>query len=320
MNIKTADVLIIGSGGMALEYLKVLNSLNKSVDIIGRGDKKLNDLKKIYPQYNYYSGGLGKYLDKNPKLPKFVINTVNIEYLGSTSIMLLDYGVENLLIEKPGDLSKEGLLNIHNSAIKKDSRVFIAYNRRFYTSILDLISETKKDGGITSINFEFTEWAHTFGPDTHSLKALNKWVLSNSSHVIDTVFYLIGEPKKLSSYVNGVNNIEWHPSGSIFTGSGISILNIPFTYHSNWNGPGRWAIEVITNKRRFYLKPMEKLHVQEIGSVALHDFKIDDALDISFKPGLYLQTKAFLDLKKQRLQTIENQINVMKFYEEMAGY
>lgn len=322
MNMKTikSDLLVIGSGGMAAEYLKVLRSLGRTADIVGRGASNLNKLKESYPENNYYYDGLDSYFNNQKHVPQFAINTVNVEYLGAISEKLLIHGIKYLLIEKPGDLDLNQLKHVSKISRDKGSEVYVAYNRRFYSSVTSLISEVKKDGGITSVSFEFTEWAHTFGPDTHSLAALNKWVLSNSSHVIDTVFYLIGEPKKLSSYVNGINNIEWHPSGSIFTGSGISVLNIPFTYHSNWNGPGRWAIEVITNKRRFYLKPMEKLHVQEIGSVALHDFKIDDALDISFKPGLYLQTKAFLDLKKQRLQTIENQIHVMKFYEEMAGY
>ena len=203
-----SKVLLIGSGGMACEYLKVLESLGKSVVVVGRGDKNLANLRESYPDHEYCHGGLDKFLESNPKIPAFVINTVNVEYLGETSCKLLEYGAKYLLIEKPGDLTEGGLRKICDLAKAKEAIVCVAYNRRFYTSVMDVISETEKDGGITSINFEFTEWTHTFGPDTHSLIALNNWILSNSSHVIDTVFYLIGEPKNLSSNVVKVS-LSW---------------------------------------------------------------------------------------------------------------
>jgi len=313
-------VLLIGSGGMACEYLKVLKSLNKSVVVVGRGEQNIENLKKQYPEYDYHTGGLQDYLDSNPAIPEFAINTVNIEYLGDTSCQLLEKGVKYLLIEKPGDLTEAGLGKIKNIAHAKGSKVLVAYNRRFFSSVLKVLSESEKDGGITSVHFEFTEWAHTFGPDTHSLQALNKWVLSNSSHVIDTVFFLIGKPKEISTKVLGVGRIDWHPTGSIFIGAGVSNRDIPFGYHSNWNGPGRWAIEVITNKRRFYLKPMEKLFEQALGSVSLNEVVIDDKLDAEFKPGLFLQTQAFLDLELENLQTIEDQYDSMEYYRDMAGY
>jgi predicted dehydrogenase len=315
-----SKVLLIGSGGMACEYLKVLESLGKSVVIVGRGNKNLEYLKNLYPDYEYCHGGLDKFLQSNPTIPEFVINAVNVEYLGVTSCKLLEYGAKYLLIEKPGDLTEQGLQKICDLAKAKEAIVCVAYNRRFYTSVRDMIAETTKDGGITSLNFEFTEWTHTFGPETHSLVALNNWILSNSSHVIDTAFYLIGEPKYLASNVSGANVIKWHRSGSIFVGSGMSVRGIPFSYHSNWNGPGRWAIEVITAKRRFYLKPMEKLFKQELATVSVNEIMINDELDINYKPGLYLQTNAFLDLNLKKLQLIDDQLRAMRYYREIAGY
>jgi predicted dehydrogenase len=315
-----SKVLLIGSGGMAGEYLKVLTSLGKRVVIVGRGDKKLDNLKKSYPGHEYYYGGLESYLKTNPSIPNFVINAVNIEYLGDVSCKILEYGAKNLLIEKPGDINEEGLKNICDLAEAKNAVVCVAYNRRFYTSVMDVIAESEKDGGITSLHFEFTEWTHTFGTDTHSLLALNNWILSNSSHVIDTAFYLIGEPKELFSNVLGSDKVEWHPSGSVFVGSGISERNIPFSYHANWNGPGRWAIEIISAKRRFYLKPMEKLFQQELASITVVEVVINDELDNKFKPGLFLQTSEFLNSKFDNLQKIDDQLRAMNYYQKISGY
>ena len=313
-------VLVIGSGGMAFEYLKVLKSQGKFAVVVGRGVQNIDQLKASFPDYEYHSGGLEKYLKGDFDLPEFAINCVNIEFLGETSCQLLTYGVKYLLVEKPGDLTELGLTKVRDLALSNGAKVLIAYNRRAYSSIRQLIKESEKDGGITSVHFEFTEWAHTFGPDTHSALALKNWVLSNSSHVIDTVFYLIGDPKNLSSSVLGLNEIEWHPAGSVFIGSGVSAKNIPFSYHANWNAPGRWAIEVMTDRRRFYLKPMEKLSEQQLGSIAITDIPLTDTLDIDFKPGLYHQTEDFLNLDLQNLQSIQDQLTAMAHYKEIAGY
>lgn len=313
-------VLVIGSGGMAFEYIKVLKSLGKFPVIVGRGVQNIDQLRSSFPEYEYHSGGIEKYLKGDFNLPEFAINCVNVEFLGETSCRLLARGVKYLLVEKPGDLTELGLTKVRNLAVSNDAKVFIAYNRRAYSSIRRLIRESEKDGGITSVHFEFTEWSHTFGPDTHSSAALKRWVLSNSSHVIDTVFYLIGDPKILSPSVFGLNDIEWHPAGSVFVGSGLSAKNIPFSYHANWNAPGRWAIEVMTDRRRFYLKPLERLSEQRLGSIAITEIPLSDTLDIEFKPGLYHQTEDFLNLDLQNLQSVQDQLTAMAYYKDIAGY
>ena len=78
---------------------------------------------------------------------------------------------------------------------------------------------------------------------------------------------LIGFPKELSASQSG--ELDWHPSGSIFVGSGISEKNIPFSYNANWDSAGRWWVEFLTKENRYIMKPMEQLFVQKRGSIAL---------------------------------------------------
>jgi predicted dehydrogenase len=313
-------VLLVGCGFMATAYSKVLANLDCEVIVIGRGEEKIRILEKEYPQFNYNFGGLENFLKKYNELPEFAINTTNIDQLKHTTCLLLQYGIKNILVEKPGDIYLEGLREIADLGLRTLSNVLIAYNRRFYSSVLELIDQSRLDGGVVSAHFEFTEWIHTIDPIHYNDEALKRWILSNSSHVIDTVFNIIGIPAKLNAIVRGQNNLNWHPSGTIFTGSGISINNIPFTYHSNWESPGRWAIEICTRKRRFYLKPMEKLQQQTIGSVHLNDVELNDNLDIDYKPGVYLQTQNFLTKKFERFQTIHDQVIAMEAYQQIGGY
>ncbi len=313
-------VLLIGSGFMAREYIKVLASLGNEVIIVGRSDEKIQALKSDYPNFEYFSGGLSKFLEQHSDIPEFAINAASINQLRSTSILLMDAGVKYIMLEKPGELTLSGLNEIKLKSIECSADVLIAYNRRYYSSISVLKEQVEIDGGITSAHFEFTEWIHTIDPNIYDSEALKKWIISNSSHVIDTAFSLIGIPKELNAFVGGKDAITWHPSGSIFTGSGISENDIPFTYHSNWEGPGRWAIEISTRKRRFYLKPMEKLQQQIKGSVQITDFEIEDQLDQEFKAGLFLQTKSFLNLDHSNTIDIAQQIKTLSFYNLIGGY
>ena len=313
-------VLLVGAGFMAREYLIVLKALKCRVKIIGRGSARIQKLKTEFNDFDFYSGGIKKFLKTEKKVPSFAINAVSISQLENVTHSLINFGVKNILVEKPGSLTREGLLKINNSALKKGINVGIAYNRRFLSSIAKLKKEIKIDGGVSSVHFEFTEWIHTIDPSIYDKESLTKWILSNSSHVIDTVFSLIGKPKILDTHITGQNKIEWHPSGSIFTGAGISTKNIPFTYHSNWESAGRWSIEISTTKRRFFLKPMEKIFQQSKGSILNSEIKIEDQLDKNFKPGLFLLTESFLHFDMKNILKVNEQLSFLSFYSAIGGY
>ena len=318
---KKKQIIVVGSGFMAREYLKVLAHLKHSVIVVGRSPDKVALLQADYPQFAYYSGGLDVYLAQSANVvPLYAINAASVNQLQSTSLQLLKAGVKYLLLEKPGALYIEQLKDLLKASKSEKAKVWIAYNRRFYAAVQELEKQVVIDGGILSVNFEFTEWIHTIDPTMYEKEALQKWIISNSSHVIDTVFALIGLPKTLHAQVQGQGSIDWHPSGSLFLGSGISKKGIPFTYHSNWNAPGRWAIEVLTQNRRFYLKPMEKLQVQLKGSVQINEFPIDDQADVAFKAGLLGQVTAFMSHKSLKLVPLEEQIKTHAFYDKIGSY
>lgn len=313
-------ILILGSGFMSREYVRVLSDMEHEVTIVGRGANNIEKLKADFPQFNYHTGGLEDFLQKNKGKFDYAINAINISFLKQTTISLIKNGVKQILLEKPGDLYTEGLKELKKCADHYGVKISIAYNRRFYTSVKTLLQEAESDGGVQSVHFEFTEWVHTISPEMYDAESLKKWIISNSSHVIDAAFAITGIPSEIHTVVRGKDKISWHPSGSLFTGSGIGKNGIPFTYHSNWLSAGRWAIEVLTEKRRFYLKPMEKLQVQIKGSVAIEEFPIEDELDQKYKAGLYLQILAFVNHSYSSLVSIEEHIESMPFYDKIGGY
>ena len=60
----------------------------------------------------------------------------------------------------------------------------------------------KKDGGIKSTNFEFTEISKDISNLKKSKKIKNHWLIANS-YVLDLVFHLCGRPKNWKNWNGG---------------------------------------------------------------------------------------------------------------------
>ena len=60
-------------------------------------------------------------------------------------IQLLDAGIKNILLEKPGSLDIEGLDLIKHHPNSTEATISVAYNRRFYSSVLELKDRILKE-------------------------------------------------------------------------------------------------------------------------------------------------------------------------------
>lgn len=310
-------VLVVGAGMMAKEYCKVLKALKCEPIVIGRGEE---NAAKFEEELNVavLRGGIKENISKIKENIYCAIVAVNIDQLAYTVKILLNFGIKNILVEKPAGMDYQEIEEVNALAQKKTANVYVAYNRRFYASTQRALEIIKEDGGVTSFCFEFTEWGHVIKKTLHSNEIKEKWFLGNSTHVADLAFFLGGFPKEMSSYVQG--ELDWHKCGCVYAGAGISDKGALFSYQANWAAPGRWAVEILTSKHRLYFKPMEKLQIQEIGSVAVNLVEIDDELDLLYKPGLYRQTESFLkDINDGKKITIAEQLEHMRVYEKMEN-
>jgi len=169
----------------------------------------------------------------------------------------LDSGQDNILIEKPGSLYLKDLQSLDKSS--KGKRVRIAYNRLVYPNLHKLKQLVEEEGGITSCNFNFTERVQTINFNKENKEVYSRWGIANSLHVISMALDFIGKPKEFLFYQAG--KLDWHPTGSIFVGSGLTEKNIPFSYHADWGSSGRWGIKVMTNENAYRLISLEELYV-----------------------------------------------------------
>lgn len=309
------DTVLIGAGYMSKEYCRVLKDMHKNFLVIGRGTKSALDFEKETGIYVERQSIKDVIIHLN-KRPSYAIVAVNVDQLKNVTLELIDLGIPNILVEKPAGMETGEIEEINQRAVEKQINVFVAYNRRFYASVEKALEIINKDGGVSSFNFEFTEWAHIIDVKERTAKEKEAILFTNSSHVIDLAFFLGGKPKKIVCFSQG--SMSWHSRGSMFCGAGETTEGALFSYSANWDAPGRWGVEILTHKHRLYFRPLEKLSVQELKSVEVKECSINNRLDLEYKAGVYKMCEAFFNNQSdRRLLRIDEQASNAKIYKYM---
>lgn len=94
-------IWIIGTGTIALEYAKILDQLEHEFIAVGRSGKNADEFIEAGAK-EVVSGGLNNYLAASPTTPQKVIVATNVDQLAEVTVSLLNFGIKDILVEKPG--------------------------------------------------------------------------------------------------------------------------------------------------------------------------------------------------------------------------
>jgi len=311
-------VLIVGCGAMAKEYVKILQAMDVSIVVVGRSSTGAEIFKRD-TGVAALPGGLEANIGKlNIASFTHCIVATNVTQLYCNVRSLLFAGAKKILVEKPFVLDQESLDDAYRLAKERSAEVFIAYNRRFFSSVIKAREIIEADGGLEMVKFDFTEWAHVVEGLEKEPYEKARWLLANSTHVIDLAFHFAGTPKELAAYRGGA--LTWHPSAKVFSGAGISQQDVLFSYGSDWGSAGRWWLELYTPLRKLRLCPMEKLMETLKGTLIEKEIITVCELEKNFKPGLYRQAKCFLSADSMELCTLSELQAKFPYYCNIAGY
>ena len=149
-------VYLFGAGYMAIEYAKVLDALKIEYEVIGRGKESAYRFEQEVgrkPYIGEITNWVKKIISSNSAK---VIVAVGVEQLAPVTIELMEKGFKSILVEKPAGLNFQEIENVSSVDKNSNAELYIAYNRRFYASVLKALEIIEEDGGVTSFNFEFT--------------------------------------------------------------------------------------------------------------------------------------------------------------------
>jgi predicted dehydrogenase len=301
-------IAIIGAGYMSKEHIKVLKSIEdfEISGIYSRTKSKSETLSFEYDIKNVCDSIDELYLKTNADM---VI--ISVSELNTKEVCEIAFKYPWLcLIEKPVGYNLLNALEILNIAENYLTKVYVALNRRHYSSTRMLNNDLKNNFEIRTVHvFDQENPQVSLEGGTPKL-VVDNWMYANSIHIID-YFTLFCR----GSLVNVKNIEKWIPGKPCFVLSKLEYSSGDIgIYEAIWEGPGPWAVTVTTPSKRWELRPLEELRTQEYKSRTsiLQDVNNWDTV---FKPGLRLQAEEALKVLKgesHELPTIKDALITME--------
>lgn len=308
MIFKKNKIAIIGAGGMADEYLKVLSKLNniRIVGICNRTKHKSLRLKKKYPIEKVFNKINQMY---NETKPDGVIVALSPDILKKKIKEIFSPNYK-YLIEKPVGLNLKESNYIKKIVKEKKINAYVALNRRYFTSTKYLLKKIKCNKNIKRIVEVEDQEDQLLNKTIFSKKILDNYMFVNSIHLIDYFnLFCRGNVNKIVRVKNWENKKK-----NIFTSYLHYSSGDLGIYRAVWNMPGPWSVKVYVKNGYYKLSPVEKIFYRKNNSRKDKKINIDYKNDRIFKPGLKLQLEDFLNVindKKNNLPTLDISNNLM---------
>ena len=295
--ISALRVAFVGAGYMASEHLRAFAAC-PDVELVGlhsRSTHRAEVLTKTYPGLKIFPTIEALYSQTHADLVVIAVPELACQAVCQQAFQ----HPWTLLIEKPVGYTLTQARQIEQAAYDLSARAFVALNRRFYGSTLQLnnaLQSIKTPRVVTILDQEDAVSALAAGQPP---EVVQNWMYANSIHLIDYYAQLCrGEHLRTEILT------PWNPENP-----GPVIAQLQFSsgdigiYQAVWNGPGPWSVAVSTTPLRAELRPIEQLSLQKAGSRQA-ELQAADPLDKEFKPGLLRQAQAAIQAAKGQATTL----------------
>lgn len=221
------------------------------------------------------------------------------------------------LVEKPLGHDLQEARIIHRMSLERQSKVYAAFNRRFYSSTRIALNQLEADDSrrlVSILDQEDAVSAHASGqPEA----VVENWMFANAIHLID-LFHI---------FCRG--NLETVRPIQPWRGLSTELVLCELTFDSGdiglyqavWNRPGPWSVAVSTRDRRLEMRPVEKVTEQLAGSRVSRELDLDP-VDGECKPGLFRMAEAAVAAVRGEnhcLPTIEASLRSMELVAALYG-
>jgi hypothetical protein len=276
---KTLKIALIGSGSTMIEHIKALKKIKEiQTKLVGVYSRKYINGLKLKKKFQ-----IQKCFDSIDKMYEetkadIVIVVISAENLKKEIIKIAKFNWK-IFTEKPVGINYDETYFIKKKIKNKINDIFVALNRLHYQSTVETLKIINKDKSKRIINIFDQE-------KFYENKILSKNLMyTNSIHLFCYCKLLArGNLNKIKTIKQNKNYILKELKFS----SGDTIF-----FHSIWNRPAPWKIEISINDFYLILSPIEKLFVRKSDShKPIEINKITKEKNL--KPGFKNQLKFFL--------------------------
>lgn len=272
-------VAIIGAGRMAREHARAFLDISdvKLVGIHSRTKSKAEVISAEMGIQGVYDS-IEELYDKSR--PDLVIIAVSI--LAAREVCRRCFAFPcKLLLEKPPGYNLAEAEAIQAMARISNHQVWVALNRRFYSSTQAMMAGLAEEEGPRFIHVQDQQDRDESKRNGQPDLVIQNLMFAVSIHVIDYLSFVgRGEVTRVTrAFPKG----KWDSNAVIATvefSSGDRGI-----YEGIWDAPGPWFVAVNTPRIRWELRPLEQAAFQRRGERTLQPVA-PHAWDVQFKPGL----------------------------------
>ena len=311
----TCSVAVVGAGYMAREHIRAFQNV-PGVQIVGIHSRTRARAEEMAAQFYIPSvcDSVSELYDITQA--DLVVVTVPELAMNAVSRACFEYPWA-ILLEKPAGYNLTDAEEIELAARTRNRRVFVALNRRHYSSTQTVLSDLKALSGQRFIRVQDQQDQIRALQTGQPKVVVDNWMYANSIHVID-YFLMLGRGK-----ICAVEQIiPWNPDEPRYVVAKVSFDSGDVgLYEGIWNGPGPWAVSVNISEKRWEMRPLEQAAFQIAGQRNLEVVE-SHPWDTQFKPGLRLQAaKAVAAAKGEAndLPTLQNTMESMRLVRAIFG-
>ena len=312
---KSCNIAIIGAGYTANEHIKAFQDIpgTKITGIYSRTFSRADALAREY-EIPIVCQSIPELYEKTKA--DLVVITVNELSMNSVSKACFKFPWTSLL-EKPAGYTCEDAEDILGSARAQNRKVYVALNRRFYSSTKAILNDLDSSDEKRFITIQDQEDQIAALAAGQPEEIVNYWMYANSIHLID-YFRQLGR----GEITEVTNIIPWDPKSPNTVLAMIKFGSGDFgIYQGIWNAPAPWIVSVYTNRKRWELRPIEKANFQNYGERKTIEVK-QHQWDQKFKPGFRLQAKMAVQAalgEPSEAVTLKDATETMKLIKEIYG-
>jgi predicted dehydrogenase len=288
---------IVGTGNMARAHAQAFSDL-EGVEIVGVAGRSIESIENFGNEFKIEHKHTSiKNLYRTTQADLVVI-AVDIDQTSEILRSCAEYPWV-ILTEKPLGVDLAEAKKLFSLLCNHVDRIFVALNRRHYSTFNELIKNVESKSGpriITVLDQENQFDAQLAGMAPH---VVDNWMFANSIHLIDLMRNCgRGKVTDIKSYTSwrSMEKMEHHVSLTFDSGDFG-------TYKCQWNDVGPWSLSVETDGSKFMMKPLEKLlNVSDRGRII--DITPQSSWDLNFKPGFRTQAEMMLRKMGDKPSTI----------------
>jgi len=280
-------IAIVGAGAIAREHIRALLDI-PDVEVAGICAPSSSRSEKVASEFsipNVFTNPEQMCSAVRPDgvvvaVPVAETKVVCLSLLGSTKV---------LLVEKPLGCDLEEAEVITERAQSKGVSIFVALNRRHFSSTKTVMDSLSIDQGQRIVLVRDQEDIRPELVIGHPKIVIENWMFANSIHLIDYfTMFCRGDLVKVK------NSNEWTPGLPQFMLAHLTYSSGDVgVYEAIWNRPSPWSVSITTANSNYELRPLESLTIRN-SSRPIRNIEAD-VIDQKFKPGFREQAQQFVN-------------------------